>query len=89
MKLLVNFEGNSKGLSLIQELQVDIEQDAESLGYITSCLFETAKVLADYCEKANPKYAQRIEKGIKHSVIEKEREDNPHYPFTIFLVRDE
>ena len=61
MKLTIDYNAGLHGFDLKQDLQMDIEQDAESIGYIASCLFETAKVLAEFMEKSNPKYHNSIE----------------------------
>jgi len=89
MKLTTNFTGSSSGFDLKMDLDVDIEKDAESLGYMTSILFEAAKRLSELMESANPKYHQRMEIGVAKSVSDMQKEKNPYYPFTSYLQEDE
>jgi len=89
MKLTFEFTGDNKTFDLKSALEINIETDAEALGYITSVLFETALTLSGLMQSANPKYHARISKGVQHSVAEKLIEKNPHYPFTAMHVVDE
>jgi len=88
MKLTITYTGDKSGFNLEQNLEANIENDAEALGYITNVLFETANVLAQHLSKVNPKYETRINLGISKSTTEKLKEENSVYPFTTFLLND-
>lgn len=89
MKLLIDYKANQKGYALIGQLDCDIEQDAEALGYIAAVLFQSAKTLADLMERANPKYAARLVKGVAVAQKQIEQEKNPYFPFTTIVETDE
>ena len=89
MKLTIEFNGNQQKFSLQQDLSVDIETDAEALGYAAMVCFKSAEVLADYARKANPKYQPRINVGIAYADNEQKKENNPIWPFQKMITEDE
>jgi hypothetical protein len=89
MKLTINYQTDSKGFQLHIDLEANIKEDAEGLGYILNVLCEANIVLAEFLATASPEYSKRVTKGVLYSVEEKKRENNPKYPFTTFLVQDE
>ncbi len=89
MKLKLDYTGGKQGFELNIELDADIAQDAEAIGYITNVLFESAKRLGTLMETANPKYQGRLALGVLYSKTEQEREQNTNYPFTTYIIRDE
>lgn len=91
MKLKMDYTGDRKGFNLAIDMDINIEEDAEALGYATSVIFEAAQRLSELMKKANPKYLERLAKGVDFSVQEMNRELplNPHYPFTTFCLTDE
>lgn len=88
MKFTIEYNANSKGFDLKEDITADIKEDAEALGYLTNVLFETAIVLSKLLESANPKYQQRISTGVQKSMKEKESENNDKYPFTTCIIKD-
>lgn len=90
MKITITLEGNRQGFHLKQNLDANVEEDAESLGYAVSALFETAKVLSRFTMNTNPKHYKRIFDGINTFTEEKERnKENPFFPFSSTLIVDE
>lgn len=89
MNLKIDYKGSKQGFALKMDLDANIEQDAESLGYITVVLFEAANRLAELMKKTNPKYHRRLAIGVASSKEEKQKEGSNIYPFTTFLVQDE
>ena len=89
MKLLIDFTGDNKGYELKQNLQIDIHTDSISLGYISEVLFQTSIFLRDFIRKTDPKHHAFIGLGISKSLADKIKENNPNYPFTTIVVKDE
>lgn len=89
MKLKLDYNANSKHYDLKIDLDINIEEDAEALGYITAVLFAASQRLASLMETANPKYRERLSKGVAKSAREQTQEENINYPFTTFIQHDE
>jgi len=89
MNLKVNYNADDKTRSLEMDLDIDISRDAEALGYINMVLFECCTVLARLCKESNPVFHERINRGIRVCIQEKQQENNINYPFTKFMQKDE
>lgn len=86
MELLVNYKGNSKGYELASGVSIDIQEDAEALGYALCVVMSVHAMLEQLAKTANPKYRERILRGIEKAM--KEKENNPVWPFEKFRLED-
>jgi len=86
MVLKIEYTTDSKGYSLVSDLDINIEPDAEAVGYAAAMFASCAALFETLMNKADPKYRERLMHGFNKGLSEARQ--NEIWPFDSFMVKN-